>query len=213
MRRSVAITLAAGVALIGVAIVVVLARSQPTVAATNSVSATNYIELEERGRLSECQPAAAIPQGTSAVRIGVEGLYFSPAASVTLLAGSHFIARGHHVPGGPAAPNVTVPIGRLSHAVRGARVCIAIGPALEPIRFYGAPRHLSTQATNPLQEAILHLDYLRAGSRSWWSRVSSIAYHMGLGHAPGGAGVVFLLILLMLAVIAATCRLALQELR
>jgi hypothetical protein len=54
---------------------------------------------------------------------------------------------------------------------------------------------------------------LRPGTKSWWSMASSIAYHMGLGHAPSGTWIVFLLIVLVLGVVFIVVRLTLEELR
>jgi hypothetical protein len=212
--RGVAATLIVGLTAIAVAIVVVLSHSPARVIAGNSIpTASNYIELEERGRLSECQPAGTIPAGASDIRLGIEGLYFSPSVSAVLLDGTHAIATGSHPPGGPSTPNVTVPVQRIGHAVHAATLCMAVGPALEPIRYYGASRHSGKRARNPLQEATLQLNYLVSGSHSWSSSLSSISYHMGLGHSPGGGGVIFLVVALMLTAVAATCRLALRELR
>lgn len=212
--RGVAATLIVGLAAILVGIVVVLSRSPARVIAGNSIpTGSNYIELEERGRLSECQPAGTVPKGATALRLGIEGLYFSPPVRATLLSGTSVIATGSHPPGGPSIPNVTVPIARTDRAVRGATLCIAVGPALETIRYYGSPRHTGQRARNPLQEATLQLDYMGGGSPSWWSSLSSIAHHMGIGRSPSGGGVIFLVLALMLAAIAATCRLVLQELR
>jgi hypothetical protein len=213
MRRSVIAALAVGLASIGIAIIAVLAHSPLTVAGTNSVPGNDYIELEEKGKLSNCQPAGTLPRGTSAIRLGVEGLHFSPAMTVQVLLGSHVLREGHQMAGGPSVPNVTVPITRLSHAIDGARICTTVGPAFEPARFYGTPRHTSVPRSNPLQEATLHIEYLRPGKKSWSSFLPSIVDHMGLGHAPSGSWIVFLLLILMLSVVFIVVRLTLEELR
>jgi hypothetical protein len=213
VRRSVIAALAVGLASIGIAIVAVLAHSPLTVAGTNSVPGNNYIELEEKGKLSNCQPAGALPQGTSAIRLGIEGLHFSPAVTVQLLLGSNVLREGHQIAGGPSVPNVTVPIAPLARAIRGAHICASVGPALEPVRFYGTPRHTSAPQANPLQEATLHIEYLRPGTKSWSSFLSSIVNHMGLGHAPSGSWIVFLLLILMLSVVLIVVRVTLEELR
>jgi hypothetical protein len=213
MRRSVVIALTIGLTLIGVAVIVVPMHAPLAVAGSNSIHGENYLELEERGALSSCQPAGTLPQGTSAIRIGVEGLYFSPATTLKVLSGSRVLREGHHGAGGPSAPNVTVPVERLAHTVDGARICTTVGPAVGPIRYYGTPRHSSTPSANPLQEATLRVEYLRPGVKSWWSFASSIAHHMGLGRAPGGTWIAFLAMALMLAVIVGAARLTLEELR
>lgn len=212
MRRSVLVALVGGLTVIALAAVAVLAHSPLTVAGTNSISARNYIELEEKSKLSSCQPAGIIPHGTSAVQIAIEGLHFSPAATVKILAGSRVLREGKQPGGGASIPTVTVPVGRLAHAVSNARICMTVGPAVEPIRFYGTPRNFSA-ATNPLQQATLHIAYLRTGTKSWSSFVPSIVKHLGLGHAPSGTWVAFLVLILMLAIIVIASRLTLEELR
>ncbi len=214
MRRSVVVALAAGLALIGLVTVVVLAHSPLTIFAANSVSGQNYIELEERGKLSTCQAAATIPRGTSAIQIGIEGLHFSPGVTVKILTGSRVLAEGRQIAGGPSIPTVTVPVKPLAHPVSNARICTTVGPAVEPIRFYGAPKHSSTaQTANPLQQAELHMAYLHPGSKSWWSFAPSVVKHLGLGHAPGGKWTAFLVLILMLTAVAIASRLILEELR
>ena len=213
MRRSVVIALAVGLTLMGVAVIVVPMRAPLAVAGSNSIHGENYIELEEPGALSNCQPAGTLPQGTSAIRIGIEGLYFSPATTIKVLSGSRVLREAHHQAGGPSAPTVTVPVERFGHRVDGARICTTVGPAVGPIRYYGTPKHSSTPVTNPLEQATLRVEYLRPGAKSWWSSASSIAHHLGLGRAPGGTWIAFLVALLMLAVIVGAARLTLEELR
>lgn len=213
MTRSVVIALTVGLALTGVAVVAVLAGSPLTVAGTNSISANEYIELKARSQLSSCQPSGTIPQGTSAIRVGAEGIFFSPATTVKIFTGTHVLREGHQIAGGVTAPTVTVPVRSLAHTVDNARICTAIGPAVEPIRYYGVPRHASTQSADPLQAMTLQMQYMRPDSKSWWSFVSSIAYHMGLGRAWGGTWIVFLVLLLMLVVVVVASRLTLEELR
>ena len=211
--RSVIATLTVGLALIAIAIIVILTRSPITVIGTNSISSKNFIVLEEKGKLSNCQPAGTIPRGTSGLRIGIEGLYFSPAVTLKVLTGSSVIREGKHTAGGVSAPTVTVPISSLPHAVHGARICATVGPAQQPTRFYGSPNGLSAPISDQLQGASLRVEYLRPGGKSWWSFVPSIAHDMGLGRAPSGIVVVFLVLALMLALVIIASRLTVEELR
>jgi hypothetical protein len=198
--------------LIGIAIVATLAHAPLSVAGTDSISTKYYFELEKIN-FSNCQSAGTLPQGTSAIRVGIEGLYFSPPVTVSLLQGSHILREGNQIAGGIPAPNVTVHVKRLAHTVHNARICMTIGPAVEPLRFYGLPNRLHAHTAKELPGASLHLEYLRPGPNSWWSLLPSIAYHMGLGHTPNGSGVVYLVIVLMLAVIVISSRLIIEELR
>ncbi len=211
--RSVTAVLMVGLILMSIAIIAILARSPFTVAGTNSIPAKNYIELKEKGKLSGCQSSGTIPQGTSAIRIGIEGLYFGPAVTAKVLMGSHVLREGHQTAGGVSAPTATVPVRRLADAVHDARVCTTVGPALEPIRYYGIPSHSPGSHASPLQQVTLRMEYMRPSGKSWWSSVSSITYHMGLGRAPSGAGAAILALLLALALVALAARITLEELR
>jgi hypothetical protein len=206
MMRSVTVALAAGLALMGIAAIMVLASSPLTVAGTNSIPAKQ--QLERKDGLSTCQSAGTLPQGTSAIRIGIEGRSASPAVTVRVLTGSRVLREGQQVAGRGPTPNVTVPVGGLAHAVDGARICTMVGPTVEPVKFYGM-----IAKANQSQSVVLRMEYLRPGPRSWWSLASSVAYHMGLGHAPSGTWVVFLVLALMLGVVIVVSRLTLRELR
>ncbi len=210
--RSVAIALAVGLSLTGIAIIAVLAQSPLKVVGTNSIPATDFIELKQKGKLSSCQASGTIPQGTSAIRVGIEGLYFSPAVTVKVSSGSRVLREGHKVANGASAPTVTVPVKSLASAVSGAQVCVTVGPAAEPIRYYGIPNHSAPPGATPLQQATLHIKYLRPSEKSWWSSISTIAHHIGLGRAPSGTWVAILVLLLMLVVLFIVSRLTLEEL-
>jgi hypothetical protein len=209
--RGVAMVLIVGLAAIAIAIVAVLARAPLTVAGTNSVSGSEYTELKAPGTLSSCQQAKLIPRGVSAIQVGAEGFYFNPLVQLKVLSGQRVLAQGTQI-AGSIAPLVTVKIDALAHAVSNARVCFTIGPALEPIRYYGVPRQSTKPSSNQLEEVELELKYLRPGSKTWGSQLSSISYHVGLGRAPGGAAAVILLLALGLSTVALACRLALREL-
>jgi hypothetical protein len=213
VRRGVLAVLAVGLAAVALAIVLVLSHKPLRVLASNGVSTKSYIELEEQGSLSNCQKAQTIPKGTSAIRLSIEGVYFSPAVSVAVAKGGRVIARGSHAPGGPPTPNVVVPVPRLAQAVSGAWICTAVGPTVGPIRFAGTPNRSAARIANGLQQALLRAEYLRPGRRSWWPYLSKIFARVGLGRAPAGDWVAFLLLALMLALVAAAARLALEELR
>jgi hypothetical protein len=210
--RSVVAALAVGLGLIGVSIIVVLAHSPSTVAGTNSVSSSDYVELE-KGGLTDCQRAETIPQGTSAIRIGIEALRFNPAVAIRLSEGSHVLREGSQLAGIVSAPNVTVPIAPLARTVHDARICTTVGPTVQTIRFYALPGSSPASTTDPLRNAELRMEYLRPGPTSWWSLIPSIAYHAGLGRAPGGTWIAYLVAALMLGLLAIASRLIVRDLR
>lgn len=213
MRRSVVVSLAVGLTLIAFAVVLIPTGAPLTVAAGNAVPGKNYIELEEQRReLSTCQPAGTIPRGTTAIRLDIEGIYYSPGVRVKVSKGSETLAEGSEIAGGPAIPNVTVAVKRFDRAVQGARVCTFVSPTIGAVRFYGTPKRSTGKLANPLQQATLHMDYMHPGDKSWWSFASPIAKHMGLGRAPSGGGVALLVVVLVLGLVAITARLTLKEL-
>ncbi len=68
MRTS--IVLAAGLVLIAVLVGVTLARSRPTLAGTNRVSADSLLGIAERPA-GVCQTGETLPAGTSAIRLSL----------------------------------------------------------------------------------------------------------------------------------------------
>jgi hypothetical protein len=93
------------------------------------------------------------------------------------------------------------------------RICIAFGPAVEPIEINGAQVQTTTASGSTGRAVRFRVEYLRVGHSSWLSLASSVAHRMGLGHAPSGTWIVFLLIALMITVAALASRLILRELR
>jgi len=92
------------------------------------------------------------------------------------------------------------------------RVCVTLGASQEVMGIRGIAIRPEVDGLFRLQDVKLGMEYLRPGSRSWWSYVSSIAYHFGLGRAAGGTWIGFFVIALMLAVAGLATRLALKEL-
>lgn len=211
MRRSVVVTLAVGLTLMVIAVVAVLARSPLEVAGTNSIPPKVDLELE-KGEVGSCQPAGMLPQDTSAIRVAIEARAVGPMLTLRVLSSSHILAEGKQAAGWGPAPTVTVPVGRLARAIDDARICMTVGPTVEPFRFRGTPRQSPVAGASRLQGVSLHMEYLRPGPKSWWSLASSIAYHMGLGRAASGTWIVFLALALMLVVAILATRLALEEL-
>lgn len=210
--RSVKVALVVGLALTVVAIGTAVARSPLTLAGTNSVPEKGTGVLN-KGDESSCQPAGTLPQGTTAIRVALEAVGVGPRVDLRVLSGSHLVTEGERGAGWGTATSVTVPVKRVSHTVRDARVCTSIGPTVEPYQFRGTL--VKPTATNvfSLPEARLLMEYLRPSSESWWSLVPSIAYHMGLGHAASGTWLVFLALILMIAVTILASRLVVEQLR
>jgi hypothetical protein len=212
VSRHVVIPLAIGLVAIVVVIAAVLARSPLVVVGTNSVSAKVNLELE-KGDIGSCQPSGTIPRGTSAIRVAMEARAVGPMVTLKVLSGSRILTEGRQSAGWGAASSVMVSIDALAHTFENAHICTTIGPTVEPVRVRGTPRGLLAADIRKLQDVTLRMEYLRPSRKSWWSLGSSVAYHMGLGRAPSGTWVAFLVPALMLAIAILASRLVLKELR
>jgi hypothetical protein len=192
---------------VAIAIGVVLARSPVTVAGNNSVAAEHgagYVY----GGTTNCQVAGTVPRGTSAIRFSFSN-NVGPAVTVKVLSGGRVVTQGTRHAGWGVDETVTVPVKRISHAIPDARVCVAFGPTVEAVEINGSV----ARATTPSGSAVrFRMEYLRPGDSSWWSLASTVARRMGLGHAPSGTWIVFLLIALMITVATLVSRLLLREL-
>ncbi len=199
------VALAAGLALLAVAIAVRVSRPPLTAFATNSVKAESTI-ANTQGNATFCQSDETLPAGASAMRLSV-GVNVGPKVTVTVLSGSQVVAKGVQAAGW-TGEQVTVPIAPVPTAVTGANVCITIGPAVESIGLTGV------KAPHPTGEAPgkTRVEYLRPGNRTWLSMAGAVARHLGLGRSPSGTWIAFVPILLMLAALVLTARLVLREL-
>jgi hypothetical protein len=206
------VALAVGLTLVAGAVGVVLSRTPLTVAGTNSVIASPD-KVFAKGGASTCQQqSGALPKGTSALRISLSANQ-GPSVSVKVLSGSTVVAQGERGSGWGIQETVTVPVNTTTSTVTNPLICVRLGPAVENVEVDGAVTHTISASGEPGSYVKLRFEYLRPGDSSWWSLASSVARRMGLGHAPSGTWIVFLLMALMLAVVTLTSRLLLRELR
>jgi len=205
------IALAAGLALIVIALGVVMSRSPITVAGTNSVPAEKavaYTHTSETG----CQKGGTLPRGTSAIRVSMLAS-IGPRVSLTVLAGSRVLTRGEHPSGWGEDETVTVPVRPISHAVRDVVICTTVGPAIEYLQLNGTQATSSSHEDRGLAGVRLRMEYLRPRKRSWLSIAPSISRLLGLGHAATGTWIVFLVLTLVIAVAVLASRSTFRELR
>jgi hypothetical protein len=195
---------------VAIAIGVVLTRSPVTVAGNNSVPAEHGVGYANGGT-SDCQAAGTVPQGTSAIRFSFSN-NVGPAVTVKVLSGARVVDEGTRPAGWGVDETVTVPVRRVSHAIPNAQVCVAFGKAVEAVEINGSPARATIPGSQPGSVVRFRTEYLRPGHSSWWSLASTVARRMGLGHAPSGTWIVFLLIALMITVATLVSRLLLREL-
>lgn len=208
----VSIALAAGLLLTLIAVGVTVSHPPLVVAGTNSTPTKEYVELF-RGDVSDCQPAGTLPRGTTAVRLAFETIAVGPRVGIKLMAGSRVVTAGERAAGWGVAQSVIVPVGRVSRTARGVRLCMSIGPTVEPFRARGVLVHPGATGAPLLQEVRLGAEYLRPGGGSWLSLASSVAHHMGVGNASGGSWIAFFLLALMLVISALVSWATLKEIR
>ena len=199
--------LAAGLTLLALGIAARLSSSLLVLAGTNSVVPEARVAVSRRGHVSFCQGGEVLPADTSAVRLGMV-VNIGPMVTVTARSGSLIVARGTRSAGWTGAV-VTVPIGRVPHTVSHMTLCIAIARSVEPIELTGgvAPAPAGREPS-----AKVAVEYLRPGTRSWWSSAVSIAERLGLGRAPRGRWVALIPIALMVAATLLTSWLVLTQL-
>jgi hypothetical protein len=187
----------------------VLFQAPLTVAGTNSVFANPGVS-GVKGPGSGCQVGGTIPRGTTAVRISVTS-NTGPSVTLKALSGSQVITHGKRGAGWGIAETVTVPVQRVARTTSSNQTCIAFGPTVENLTINGALGPTTTVGGETSRAVTMRIEYLRPGPSSWWSLVSSVAHRMGLGHAPSGTWIVFLLLALMISAAVLAARLVLRE--
>lgn len=171
-----------------------------------------------------CQSDEVLPAGVSAVRISIWAFY---GADVRVMAyqGSQLLTQGRRGPNWTGT-SVTVPVRPLNHSVSGVRLCFEVNPNDEPLQLLGSftpqaqaadslatasPAHPTAAGERPIPGR-LAIEYLAPGHGSWFSRVATIARHVGFGRFYSGTWIVLLIGMLMAAVAVLAVRLTLKEL-
>jgi hypothetical protein len=189
--------LVVGLALLAIALVVTLSGSPLVVTHTNATPANEPI-LEAGSGSNACQAGEVLPAGITAVRLTLVAAV-GPRVSVRVLSGAHVLTSGVTTSGWTSGA-VTVPVKALPHAVGPVRICFALGPSAETVQLGGLRTSAATAARSfsgaPLAGRFT-VEYMRAGSSSWWSLAKTVARHMGLGRAPSGTWIALLVLLLM----------------
>jgi 4-amino-4-deoxy-L-arabinose transferase-like glycosyltransferase len=202
--RTVRIALAVGLALMALALVLTLSGSPATLAAPRATAVDEELVNTQRP-MSICQAGETLPQGTTALRLSLKAL-IGPRITVKVLASGRVVAFGERGPGWTASA-VTVPVRRTTRAIASATVCLAFAVDDETVEIAGEGGPRSTAAVTNNGQALpgrVKIEYLRPGTRSWWSLALATARHLGLGRAWAGTWVAALVLVLMAAVLALT---------
>jgi hypothetical protein len=212
MTHGARISLAIGLGLTALALGLTLTRSPPRLARTNWVPEEVVLASVYQGA-SACQADEELPHGTSAIRLSLQAV-IGPRVTVEARSDGHAIAHGSRGAGWTAG-SVTVPVASPPRTVDPVTICYTVGPTRGPLDVYGA-RTPPTVALHGGEGASLggrmKIEYLRAGSSSWWSRMLSVARRIGLGHAAGGTWLALMAALLVLAMSGLASWLVVREL-
>jgi hypothetical protein len=210
--RGVKLALLAGLALLGVALLLTLLASPMTVAATNKVPGSEAPIGATTTGATYCQSHEALPRGTSAIRIWLDASA-GPRVSAIVYSRGRVVAsgtRGSVWIGG----SFTVPVKPLARTISGTTVCASFRLHDETIVIQGMPSSRATAAHDGRHALAgrMGVEYLRPGTRSWLSLGSEVARRMGLGRTPGGTWIALVALALFASAVALTSRLLLRDL-
>ena len=159
--------MAAGFALLLLALAITLLQSAPR------SSGSNYVgELEEvaklRGPDRRCQGGEFVPGDTGALRLLI-GTYGRPAPALRVVVrrpGGQVVTSGSRRAGGPEG-HVDIPVREVGQLQSGLRVCVSVGGGGRTVLYGAADR--------------LRFEWLRPGSESWLGLAPTIAHRFALG--------------------------------
>ncbi len=199
------VALAMCLVLMVAAIAATLSRSPATVARGNQIETAEEIAAVT-GHFADCQRNEILPQGTTAIRLSLDTV-LGPRIKLRVLKGKQLLTSGERGAGWTAA-DVTVPVRPVAETTRGVAVCFEFSANDESVELAGEPARAShTAKSGP---GVIKVEYLEPGHQTWWSLASSVAAHMGVGHAWSGSWIVPFLAAVMLVVLAIVSRSALR---
>jgi hypothetical protein len=208
--RSVKLTLGVGVVLLAVVGALTLAQAPPRVVRVGVPSSVGLAATT--GDASFCQANEVLPAGVSAIRLQLLA-YFGAPVRVTASSGSQLLTEGRRGAGWTGT-SVTVPVTPVSHAASPVTLCMYVEPNSEGVQFSGAEAPAQEAAISRTGEPLrgrVGVEYLAAGSGSWWSRITSVARNVGVGHALSGSWVALLIAVLTILAGALAIRYTLFE--
>lgn len=207
--RSVKVTLAAGLALVAIAIGLTLLQSPLSVAASNKVPGT-AIWTTTRGA-TYCQAHESLPPEVSAIRIWLDAAA-GPRVSVVVSSRGHVLTGGSR-PSIWVGGSVTVPVRPLPRASSDVTVCVSFPLGEETIFVDGGTTPAGVAAyegTVPLYGR-MGIEFLRPDTRTWASQALEVARRMGLGRAAAGTWIALVALALLASIVVLCSRLILRE--
>jgi hypothetical protein len=230
--KAAAITFAIGIASLAAIGALVLTEGPPRLVRVSppGIKAVGVEGATVLGQTSEspsiCQPGEVLHAGVSAIRLSLWG-FFGARIHLVAYEGSHLLTEGRRGANW-TSDSVTVPVRPLQQSHSNVDICFAVGPNSEPILILGAKTEAKQSATiiasngTPPSQVMtasgrerlpgrMVIEYTAPGKVSWWSKLLTVARHMGLGRAYSGTWIALLVAALMLAVGVLSVRLALKE--
>jgi hypothetical protein len=199
--RAIAATLAVGLAMLVVALIVTLSHASARRMGTNRMIVEKVLIVGSNGTL--CQAREIVPAGTGALRLSIKPVVAGggPTIMAEVMRGHTAVARGTAKPGW-TGEHVVVPLPTPLRSDVTGSICITLGR--RKVALGGQKTRAAVAARSGTQSlgGRLRIDYLRSTHESWWSFASTVGFHMGLGRAPGGAWAALLALTSMLVAIA-----------
>jgi hypothetical protein len=181
--RAVAMTLAGGLTVVLVVLVLALSDEDIHLAGTNNVFDRFPVAELQRGD-ELCEQFETVPGDAATVRLSVAPDSASPGGPllVRVLDGGRVVSHGKR-PGGWEGESVEVPIVTVARTITGAQVCVTNrGEAPLTLRGYGVePDRLGFTLRGEQTDKQIRLTYLRPEPESWWSMAGVAAHRSGLG--------------------------------
>lgn len=207
------LALAVGLLVLALAAGVTLSRTPLVTAVENSTSTAHTTVASTTIPTEACQAREVLPQGTSAIRLGLTTV-LGPEVMVKVFAARRLLAQGVHGPGWEGA-SVTVPMRPLTQTFAPVRICFRLSLLNGPVSILGWDTDGAAAAVSegkPLPGR-MHIEYLRPARESWWSMASATAWRLGLGRAASGTWNALLVMALATLLVGLVCWLLKRELR
>lgn len=210
MRRpqalSTFVALILGLGALILALAMTLSRTPEIVAGSNRIEAAGERFRIISGRFEGCQGNEVVPRHTTAIRLSLHAV-LGPQIRVRVLQDKRRVSYGERGAGWTSG-DVTVPIKLVNHTINGALICYEFTPKDESVDLIGqAP---AANQTSGAASVLLRIEYLKAGTRSWWSQIRSITSNMAPGRAWTGKWIALFLAAIMATILAVVCQLALR---
>jgi hypothetical protein len=208
--KSAKLSLGVGTALLAFVCALTLTRAPSRVLRTGTPKVTRGPATTGDTRV--CQSGEVLPAGASAVRLSVMA-YLGSRVRVKLLAGGRVLADGQRGPDWTGT-SVTVPVTPRSRTASNVKLCVRFGPTSETLFLSGAPASGRSAARWENGRSLggrVGVEYLGSAGGSWWSRILTVARHVGLGRAIGGTWIALVIAVLIASVGFLAVRVVLRE--